>query len=214
MKRVSLFAAALTFALAATPAPGPAHATSIQKCQSADGSIGYTDGSCKVFGSDAIPVSTRFIDAPADTTVAMGYPALEDAGTGLAMGSIGGRRSPADGCARTPTQLAMDLRASLALGDVNRVAESYDWAGMANAQGQRTLDRLQALIGRPVLDSRYLDASYGLAGGSVYASADAGSGFGGDAGVLQLMLGDGDGRGASSIEFDVHRYEGCYFVSF
>ena len=212
MKRVSLIAAALTCALAAIPAPGPAHATSIQKCQSADGSIGYTDGSCKVFGSDSIAVSSRFIDAPADTTVAFGYPALEDAGTGMAMGSIGGRRSPADGCARTATQLAMDLRASLALGDVNRVAESYDWAGMDNAQGQRTLDRLQALIGRPVLDSRYLDASYGFAGGGLYASADAG--FGGDAGVLQVMLGDGDGRGASSIEFDVHHYEGCYFVSF
>src|SRR5690606_21216582 len=130
MNRFPLLAAAMTFALAAAPAPGPAHATSIQKCQSADGSIGYTDGSCKVFGQDSVPISSRLIDMPADTTVAIGYPALDEAGAGVAMGSIGGRRSPADGCARTPTQLAMDLRASLDLGDVNRVAESYDWAGM------------------------------------------------------------------------------------
>src|SRR5690606_154483 len=157
----------------------------IQKCQSADGSIGYTDGSCKVFGSDSIAVSSRFIDAPADTTVASGYPALEDAGTGMAMGSIGGRRSPADGCARPATRPARGRRAALGLGGVNRVAASYGWAGMQNAQGQRTLDRLRALIGRPVLDSRYLDASYGFAGGGLCGSADAG--FGGDAGVLQVM---------------------------
>jgi hypothetical protein len=30
--------------------------------------------------------------------------------------------------------------------------------------------------------------------------------------MLQLVLG-GDGR-ASVIDFDVHRYAGCYFVSF
>ena len=54
------------------------------------------------------------------------------------------RRGPGSGCARTPTQLAMDLRGALALGDVNRIAESYHWVGMSNKQGQRIMDRLRA----------------------------------------------------------------------
>ena len=109
----------------------------------------------------------------------------------------------------------MDLHASLAMGDVNRVAESYDWAGMSNEAGQRTMDRLQALIGRPVLDSRYLDASFGLVGsGSMLASADTSAPVAAGSGMLQILLGDGDGSHATSIDFDVHRYEGCYFVAF
>ena len=46
------------------------------------------------------------------------------------------RRSAAAGCARTPTQLSMDLHGSLALGDVNRLAESYHWVGMTQAQSK------------------------------------------------------------------------------
>jgi hypothetical protein len=215
MKRIPCLAVALTLALAGVPAPGPAHATSLQKCQTGDGSIGYTDGSCKVFGSDSVLVSSHAIQMTADTTVAYGYPGMErgDAVAAIGMGSAGGRRSPADGCARTPTQLAMDLRASLALGDVNRVAESYHWAGMGNEEGQRTMDRLQRLVGHPVLDSRYFDASYGMGDAMMFASAgnppaDAGGG------QLQLLLGDDDGRGADTVDFDVHHYAGCYFVSF
>ena len=211
MNRFPLLAAALTLALAAAPAPGPVHATSIQKCQSADGSIGYTDGSCKVFGADATAISSRLLDMPADTTVAVAYPQME--ATGVAMGSAIGRRSPADGCARTPTQLAMDLRAALAQGDVNRVAESYHWAGMPNDQAQRVLDRLQQLVGRTVVDSRYLDASYGSAQGMWRASSDNAMPAAGN-GTLQLLLAGDDAPGAGSLDFDVHQYAGCYFVSF
>jgi hypothetical protein len=124
-----------------------------------------------------------------------------------------GRRSPADGCARTPTQLAMDLHASLALGDVNRVAESYHWTGMSSDAARQTMDRLQSLIGRPVLDSHYLDASFGMAGDGMYASASPGAGLDG-AGMLQLVLGGSNAGTASTIDFDVHRNAGCYFVSF
>ena len=94
------------------------------------------------------------------------------------------RRGPGSGCARTPTQLAMDLRGALGLGDVNRVAESYDWVGMSNKQGQRTLDRLQQLIGRPVIDSHYFDAqitSSPFADAGAVITADASDDRPGDA---------------------------------
>ena len=101
-----------------------------------------------------------------------------------------GRRSPAGGCARSRSQLATDLYGALALGDVNRVAESYHFAGMSSSAGRETMNRLQALMGHEVIDSQ----SY---------SPDR----------LQLLLADAGG-GASAIDFDVHRYAGCYFVSF
>lgn len=211
MRRLPLLAAALTAALASVPAPSPVHATILQKCQSADGTIGYTDGNCAVFGDDSVAISSRVIDGvPGDAARSAGYPVMD--ARDLAISAIvPGRRSPADGCARTPTQLAMDLRASLALGDVNRVAESYDWAGMSNEAGQRTLDRLQQLVDRPVLDSRYLAASYGMAG-AMYASSAGVPSPG--AGTLQLIVGGDDGPGARTIHFDVHQVAGCYFVSF
>ena len=84
----------------------------------------------------------------------------------------------------------MDLYGALALGDVNRVAESYHFAGMSSSAGRATMNRLQRLLGREVIDSQS------------YAP-----------GSLQLLLADASG-GASAIDFDVHRYAGCYFVSF
>ena len=101
----------------------------------------------------------------------------------------------------------MDLHGALALGDVNRVAESYHFAGMAADAGERTLDRLRQLVGRPVLDSNYYAASIGDG-----ATLLAGPGDG-NAGMLQLVLGSADG-GVAAIDFDVRRYAGCYFVSF
>jgi hypothetical protein len=125
------------------------------------------------------------------------------------------RRGPGSGCARTPTQLAMDLRGALGLGDVNRVAESYDWVGMSNKQGQRTMDRLQQLIGRPVIDSHYFDAqitSSPFADAGAVITADASDDRPGGAGMLQLTL--GSGMQATIIDFDVRHYAGCYFIRY
>lgn len=200
--------------LSAAPAVAPVQATTaIQRCASADGTMVYTDQACSSLGASNVAIpgalltriareEARFADTVGDDAIvpAMPPPNL-------------GRRSPARGCARTPTQLAMDLRGALVLGDVNRVAESYDWRGMSSRQGMRTMDRLQQLIGKPVLDSHYFGARIAMAGdaeaGNLLASS---SGIGGDGGVLQLVLGAGASRRA--IDFDVHSTMGCYFVRF
>jgi hypothetical protein len=122
-----------------------------------------------------------------------------------------GRRSPVSGCARNPAQLATDLQASVAMGDVNRIAESYHFAGMSTAAGEQVLDRLQRYAGRPVAQSHYYGASIGLA-----MPADAGLGASADAeapGMVQLVLGGDDGA-ATAVDFDVEHYAGCYFVTF
>ena len=208
MLRAPLATLAATLLLSAVPAAAPLHAASaILRCQSPDGTLVYTDKACGAFGAKAAPMpgallsriyqdEARF-DSDSDADAPAVLPPVE-------------RRSASRGCARTPTQLAMDLRGSLALGDVNRVAESYHWVGMSYRQGERTLDRLARLLGKQALDSRYYAAQ--IASLSDDGGIDAGDSRGGDGGILQLVLA---GRGAPSlVEFDVHRYAGCYFVSF
>lgn len=225
MNKPLLTLAAATVAMTAAPLPAPvAAAGGIQRCESADGTLVYTDKACAAFDARPTPMSgellTRIAREEALSARAGGLAGTVDAALPLAglipAGTPLGRRSPASGCARTPTQLQMDLRTSLALGDVNRVAESYHWAGMSSKAGERMLDRLQHLAGRRAVDSQYYDARIGFAGSGGFADAatllaDA-SGGNGEAGILQLQLGNDGNR--SLVDFDVHRYKGCYFVSF
>jgi hypothetical protein len=214
----SLFATLLgSLLLSGIQAPAPLHAASaILRCKSPDGTLVYTDKACGAFGAKAAPIPGELLGRIYRDEARFGD---GDSSIPTAQMATVGRRAASDGCAHTPTQLAMDLRGSLALGDVNRVAESYHWVGMSSRQGERTLDRLQGLIGKPVLDSHYFDAQIGAAvdgtpvggGGAMLASNDAS--IGGDAGMLQLVLGGGD-TARSAIDFDVHRYAGCYFVTF
>ncbi len=235
MKRTLLLTTALATALAALPAPSPVEAASdgafLLRCRMPDGTIGYTDKSCAVFGAQATALDAELVsrivrdrahEARLQATAAGAGEDFDMASATLAGGealasagpsapSAPGRRSPLAGCARSPDQLADDLHASVALGDVNRIAESYHFAGMSTAAGERVLDRLQHYAGRPVVDSRYFP-------GSVQVAGDAAGGYAtpaGDApGTMQLVVapgGDGDG---AAVTFDVHRYEGCYFVSF
>jgi hypothetical protein len=224
MNRMLFLSTALLTALAALPAPVPAEAASdgalLLRCRSPDGTIGYTDRSCAVFGAKSVPIDAQLVtrivrdQARQARLQAMAAGAQPDFDMGsathiddayAAAPATPGRRSPASGCARTPAQLANDLQASVALGDVNRIAESYHFAGMSTAAGERVLDRLQRYAGRSVVDSNYYAASMGP------ALDDTGAG---DApGVVQLVLGGQEG-GAAAVDFDVERYAGCYFVSF
>jgi len=215
MNRYAFLAAALTGALFAPPVAAPAQAgtSSIQRCESADGSIGYTDKSCAIFGSDAVTLESKVVDFPHAPNDAMGSGGLVG---GYPVSLSGpGRRAVASGCARTPTQLQMDLRGAFALGDVNRIAESYHWVGMSAAQARTTMDRLQQLAGESLLDTRYHDAAIASGAGSYAEGAQwlaSAGGAGAQPGLMQLVVA-GDGA-ASAINFDVHHYKGCYFISF
>ncbi|MEO6264226.1 MAG: hypothetical protein ABIO58_04600 [Luteimonas sp.] len=225
MKKSLVAASTITLLLSMAPMAAPVEASSaIQRCQSADGTLVYTDKACAVFGARAAPMSAGLLtriareEAKSQDASLGGDAAYADANTPLDNAiATASRRSPSSGCARTPTQLAMDLRGALVLGDVNRVAESYHWVGMSSRQGERTLDRLQHLIGKPVVDSHYFDARISMSPSYMPDAATAlvattSGGIGGDAGMLQLVLGDGGAR--SVVDFDVHKYAGCYFVKF
>jgi hypothetical protein len=80
---------------------------------------------------------------------------------------------------------------------------------MHTRDGRRTLDRLAHLIGKQAIDAQYYAAQ--IASLSDEASLSDG-GRGSDGGILQLVLAGHDAP--SIVEFDVHRYAGCYFVRF
>lgn len=215
---------AATIALSLAPFARPVVAsTGIQRCESADGTLVYTDKACGAFKAKAVPMSGELLTRIAreeaqSTTLAssdMAPGGFADADVPLDSGIPVSRRSAAGGCARSQTQLAMDLRGALALGDVNRVAESYHWAGMSSRQADRVMARLQQLAGQPVIDTHYFDARissspFGADAGAPLLAAS--NGVGGDAGVMQVVMGNGTTR--SVVDFDVHRYAGCYFVKF
>lgn len=260
MNRFAMLSTTLVAALAAIPAPMPAEASTehaVVRCISPDGTIGYTDGSCAVFGATAVPMpmdpqlaaritadraravadayAARFNDdgegdGNSDGTVQGTYPPPSDATAGFdpysasMIAPVAGRRSPTSGCARNPAQLANDLEASVALGDVNRMAESYHFAGMSTAAGERVLDRLQRYAGRAVMESRYVGGVRGIVAmpdtlppdGTAWTATawndDAPTA--GTRPMVRLVFAGNGGGAASSVDFAVERYAGCYFVSF
>ena len=212
MNTRSVLASALVLSLAALPvAPAVnASANGIQRCQAPDGTTVYTDKPCGMFGAQPTPMSGELLTRLAREDVASDGDSAVYADTSIATASAVGRRSPASGCARSATQLSMDLQGALALGDVNRVAESYHWTGMSNAQGQATMERLDRLTSQPLVHAQYFNAQIG--GFGSYADASAPLSSSGAAGIMQLSFGHGASR--SVVDFDVHQHQGCYFVRF
>jgi len=95
----------------------------------------------------------------------------------------------------------MDLQASVALGDVNRVAESFDWAGMQSRQANEVMHELEGLAERSIARAEYFDITVGASLASAL-----------DAGVMQVAF-RGDG-GTVIDDFEVRRDSGCYFLRF
>lgn len=221
MNKSLLSAFAITALIAGTPIGQQAQAgTGIQRCQAADGTTIYSDKACAAVGGQAVPMSAGLLtriareQARAEAMAsAISGSAYADAEMPLATTPAAiGRRSVSGGCARTPTQLAMDLRGAFALQDVNRIAESYHWVGMSSQDANRIMQRLETLADRPLTDTQYFDAQIS-SGVASMSSGGGASSIGGSGGVMQLTFA-GDGGALSVTDFDVQRQSGCYFVRF
>lgn len=208
MKTAPLATLALTLLAASLPLTAPVQAgTGIQRCQADDGTFVYTDKACAAFGAAALPMPGDVLNriareearyAPSDGAAVAARDAIPV--------SIA-RRSPTAGCARSPTQLSMDLRGSLAMGDVNRLAESYHWVGLTHTQSKPIMQKLDRLTHQPLESMHFFDAQIGT-GGLQLASAGASNAV---TGIMQLSFG---GELRQVMDFNVERYEGCYFIRF
>jgi len=213
VNRISLLAAAgLVLSFVAAPAPAPAQdaGTGIQRCVGDDGTAIYTDKACTALGATASPMRGELLNRLVHTGGGGAGGAMTTPDTPLPAAIA--RRSPASGCARTPTQLAMDLHGAWALGDVNRIAESYHWAGLGADQGRSIMQRLERLAGQTLWDAEFFDARIG-SGMMQFADASAPAATSNaTVGVMQLVFDDGAGSRVQDLQ--VQRYNGCYFVRF
>ncbi|TZF90109.1 hypothetical protein [Cognatilysobacter lacus] len=123
MPRRLLLAPLLLFL--AMPRLAPAQ---VRRCAMADGSTVFTDQRCDVIGA---------VERAAPANAAAAAPQL---------------RSYRPGCPRTLRDLAYEVSSSVEAHDVNRLASVYLWNGMGTREGYKLMDRLQAVVDRPLVD--------------------------------------------------------------
>ncbi|MBO9715450.1 MAG: DUF4124 domain-containing protein [Pseudoxanthomonas sp.] len=105
--------------------PAAAHAQAVQRCVGADGRAVYTDRRCDDIGAvDRLPPP----------------------------GTAEGAHVFRGMCPRVLSQLVGEVGAAIRAGDANRLAGIYDWSGVSGKAASRVLDRLEAMVGRPLVD--------------------------------------------------------------
>jgi hypothetical protein len=106
--------------------PGVARAQqALNRCNGPGGNLIYTDRPCDTIGAtERLPRSAI-------------------------AGAYGLRRG---GCARKLQDLLYEITAAIDNRDVNRLGAVYHWVGQSAESGDRILDRLQAIVDRPLVD--------------------------------------------------------------
>lgn len=101
---------------------GPA-AAQVNTCMYADGAVVYTDRACASLGAEAAPDGAR----------ARIMPRYRNA------------------CARDLPSLLVELSTAIEVGDVNQLAAYYRWTGLSTRAGYAIMDRLEAIVRRPLV---------------------------------------------------------------
>lgn len=181
--------------------------TGVLRCQMPDGTSVYTNKACSTLGARAVPLPGEVLNRiERDQRHQARLSGIDSSTDPIRSMQASVRRSVQDGCAGDPQQLAADLAASVAMHDVNRIAESFDWAGMQNAQAQRVMSQLERLSTQTVADAEYFDATTGD------GMLDAGMPADGPAGLMQVTFDNGDG--SAIMDFEVQRDQRCYFLQY
>ena len=105
-----------------------AHAQGVQRCTTMSGETVYTDKACEDVGA-----MNRLPDVSTAAAATAGP---------LYRG----------GCSRTLSDLVYQITAAIDAKDVNRLAGVYQWSGVPDASANRILDRLEAIVQRPLVD--------------------------------------------------------------
>ena len=108
----------------------PAHAQKVQRCTTLSGEKVYSDKPCEDIGAiDRLPQIT-----------------------GDRAGTRGSSSLYRGGCSRTLSDLVYQISSAVEARDVNRLASVYQWSGISNESANRILDRLEAIVSRPLVD--------------------------------------------------------------
>jgi hypothetical protein len=205
MNAVSISTIVVAVAALISPGSVPAGTSSgLQRCESSDGEVVYTDRPCAMLGARPLPLPGELLTRIAREEAANTRDI--DFADAPAVANVG-RRSPTSGCARNKRQLAMDIQGSLALHNVNRLAESYHWVGKSHREAQQHMLRLEKMAKQRLKDDAKV--FYAQIGSDAIPFADAGTASP-SAGIVQLTLGNGATQRV--VDLEVMRYSGCYFV--
>lgn len=120
----------------------------------------------------------------------------------VAAAATPGVRSHRAACARTLRDLAYEVTASIEAHDVNRLAGVYLWSGLGTREGYALMDRLQAVVDRPLVD---LQPVY--AGGEDEALAPTRP-------PVALRLEQTSARGSTPVRavFGLRRHLDCWWI--
>ena len=126
--RIASALTALLLAACAYSAPAAAQEKKVQRCSTTSGDTVYTDKRCEDIGAmDRLPRT--------------------------APGGGGGSSSLyRGGCSRTLSDLVYQITAAIDNQDVNRLASVYQWSGISNAAANSILNKLEAIVKRPLVD--------------------------------------------------------------
>ena len=149
IRRISLVALPLLIAPLAATAPENAAAQGILKCTGADGTTIFTDKSCEHFG--ATLVRDIGFDTPGNSAAGQ---KREPPQTATDEGFVGNGFA-INGCARTRGELIAGVRESIARGDVNRLANYYDWNGMRSSAAFAVMERLEKMVLNTAANASY-----------------------------------------------------------
>ncbi|RPE80908.1 DUF4124 domain-containing protein [Vulcaniibacterium tengchongense] len=196
--------ALLAPAFALAFAAAPAWAQQIRRCTGPDGEAVFTDRRCEELGG----VDRR--------------PPAADAA-----------RAPRGGCARTLEALTGEIATAFDGRDPNRLAAVYHWAGMSGSAAYAIMERLDALVRRPLVAIvPVLPAApepppgewrtLGGAGGDADTDLDPDTGLeephpparAAAPVALRLEQTLGDGVTPSRTVFALRRHFGCWWVRF
>ena len=165
---------------------GPADAE-IRRCVMPDGNVVHTDRNCASLGAVE---QARRIDGPAPAT-----------------------RVYHAGCARTLHDLLYEVTSAIDSRDVNRLAAAYHWPGMSGSTANATMDRLDAIAGRPLLEVRLLTTDVPAAPPADPYAPDAATGRARvvptGIRVEQVLQ---DGRTPVTTHFALRRHLDCWWV--
>ena len=107
----------------------PAHAQKVQRCTTLSGEKVYSDKPCEDIGAmDRLPSLSGDPSTRGSSSLYRG------------------------GCSRTLSDLVYQISSAVEARDVNRLASVYQWSGISNESANRILDRLEAVVNRPLVD--------------------------------------------------------------
>lgn len=110
---------------------GQARAQSIQRCTNADGVSVFTDKPCELLQA---------------------RPRISHQGAAMAGVRSDPGIDPERQCPRRLSQLVDLIQQAISSGDSNRLSALYWWAGQASPAASRQLERLEAMVQRPLVD--------------------------------------------------------------